>query len=333
MATRAPIPVICDRCRAEGVAGEGDFADLGGLLDFEPVPRKQQRVDGWTPERQRAFIAALAYTGSPRRAAAAVGKSQWGADRLREAEGAESFAAAWDSAMAIAGETGARRLAAGVGAVAGEAAAWTPPRAPWSGAASRRGPPPEPDEAELTRKQERKTLAALDGVFSHYLKRLEMERAARLAGKVVEADFYVRQITFLEVMIDLAGDGDGWQVLRDLRLDVPPFGRRLPVEVAETPMSRLLDEARREQWAEAGEPERPPLPPPEQLADCGRFSTGAHESFRGGPDIKERMRAKDAEYRAAAKAQVEWEEKARREAAEWRARVEDEKENPPPAPI
>ena len=39
------------------------------LPDFTPVPRKY-RHDGWTTERQRAFIAALADTGSVSRAAA-----------------------------------------------------------------------------------------------------------------------------------------------------------------------------------------------------------------------------------------------------------------------
>ena len=45
------------------------------LPEFEPVPRKF-RHDGWTPERQRAFIAALADTGSVSRAAAMVNMAQ-----------------------------------------------------------------------------------------------------------------------------------------------------------------------------------------------------------------------------------------------------------------
>jgi len=92
-------------------------------------------------------------------------------------------------------------------------------------------------------------------------------------------------------------------------------------------MSRLLDEARREQWARAGEPERPPLPPPEQLIDYGRFSTDAGERFSGGPDLKQRTREQDAEYRAAAKAQVEWEAEARRDYE--RRRDSDALQHPP----
>ncbi|MEO1167746.1 MAG: hypothetical protein AAFW97_03440 [Pseudomonadota bacterium] len=49
-------PVICDRCRRTGYLGEGEFADLKPQLDFTPVPRKTNRHDGWTAERQRGFI-------------------------------------------------------------------------------------------------------------------------------------------------------------------------------------------------------------------------------------------------------------------------------------
>jgi hypothetical protein len=76
------IPVICDRCRSTGAAGEGDFSHLGDLLDFTPVPRKKQRVDGWSAEKQRAFIAALAATGSKRRAAMSIGMAPYGIDQM-----------------------------------------------------------------------------------------------------------------------------------------------------------------------------------------------------------------------------------------------------------
>lgn len=54
------ISVICDRCRAAGTAGAGQFSHLGDLLEFEPVPRAKAQVDGWNEEQQRAFIALLA---------------------------------------------------------------------------------------------------------------------------------------------------------------------------------------------------------------------------------------------------------------------------------
>ena len=58
------------------------------LPDFTPVPRKY-RHDGWTPERQKAFIAALADTGSVSRAAAMVNMAQTNCYTLRRARGGE----------------------------------------------------------------------------------------------------------------------------------------------------------------------------------------------------------------------------------------------------
>ncbi|MEO5808619.1 MAG: hypothetical protein ABIR51_00820 [Sphingomicrobium sp.] len=104
----APIPVLCDNCRAAGQAGEAPFADLADLLAFTPVPRRAH-VNGWDEERQRAFIAALAVTGSPRRAARAIGKHAFGAQQLRRARGGSGFSAAWDAAIELSRE---RELAA-----------------------------------------------------------------------------------------------------------------------------------------------------------------------------------------------------------------------------
>lgn len=73
-------------------------------IDFIPVPRRRNRRSGWTPERQRAFIAALARCGSVRAAARHVGLSARTAYRLLDMDGAESFAAAWDQAMDIGRE-------------------------------------------------------------------------------------------------------------------------------------------------------------------------------------------------------------------------------------
>jgi hypothetical protein len=68
------------------------------LPDFIPVPRRP-RHDGWTPERQRAFIEALADTGCVSRAAAMVNIAQTNAYELRRAPGAEEFRRAWDAAL------------------------------------------------------------------------------------------------------------------------------------------------------------------------------------------------------------------------------------------
>lgn len=74
-------------------------------LDFTPIPRRY-RHDGWTPERQRAFIAALAETGSVKHAAQRIGMSTDGAYQLRRQKGADSFAAAWLAAL----DQGVQRL-------------------------------------------------------------------------------------------------------------------------------------------------------------------------------------------------------------------------------
>jgi NAD-dependent oxidoreductase involved in siderophore biosynthesis len=63
------------------------------------VPCRARR-DGWTAERQRTFIAALARTGRVGRSALEAGMSRESAYRLRRRKGAESFAAAWDEILA-----------------------------------------------------------------------------------------------------------------------------------------------------------------------------------------------------------------------------------------
>lgn len=69
---------------------------------FTPVPRKCERFDGWTDERQVEFIRTLAATGSLKAAAASVNMSESGAVALRKAPGAASFSRAWDKAIAVA---------------------------------------------------------------------------------------------------------------------------------------------------------------------------------------------------------------------------------------
>jgi hypothetical protein len=73
--------------------------DQSPEIHFIPVPRLRMRRNGWSPARQRAFIAALAGCGSVARAARAVGMTSRSAYRLMDADGADSFAAAWDEAI------------------------------------------------------------------------------------------------------------------------------------------------------------------------------------------------------------------------------------------
>jgi len=69
------------------------------ILDFAPVPLGRARHDGWTVERQRRFVLALAAMGTVAHAARAVGMGPVSAYALRKRPGAESFAAAWDRAL------------------------------------------------------------------------------------------------------------------------------------------------------------------------------------------------------------------------------------------
>ena len=68
--------------------------------DYHWVPvLKKRRADGWTPSKQRAFIEALADTGSAMQAAMAVNMSLRGAQKLRRSPGAEGFDRAWSAAI------------------------------------------------------------------------------------------------------------------------------------------------------------------------------------------------------------------------------------------
>lgn len=66
--------------------------------DFTPVATAP-RHDGWTPERQIAFIEALAQSACVAEAAASVGMSRASAYALRRRADAAAFRAAWDFAL------------------------------------------------------------------------------------------------------------------------------------------------------------------------------------------------------------------------------------------
>lgn len=95
-----PMPVICDACKAHGNAGDEGFGKITDILNFEPVPRRTQ-VNNWTPELQRAFVAALALTGSEHRAGKAIGRHEYGAQKLRKARGGKAFDEACEAALGI----------------------------------------------------------------------------------------------------------------------------------------------------------------------------------------------------------------------------------------
>lgn len=86
-------------------APEAATDEPASLVLFNPVPVRARR-DGWTPEKQREFIEALADTGLVREAAARVGMTEQSASRLRRRADARAFAIAWEAAI----RPGARRL-------------------------------------------------------------------------------------------------------------------------------------------------------------------------------------------------------------------------------
>jgi hypothetical protein len=69
------------------------------LLGFDPYIHKQPRRNSITPDRQRAFIAALAATGIVTQAALEIGASLEALYKLRLKPGAENFARAWELAI------------------------------------------------------------------------------------------------------------------------------------------------------------------------------------------------------------------------------------------
>jgi hypothetical protein len=98
-------------------------------------------------------------------------------------------------------------------------------------------------------------------------------------------------------------------LLRDARRD----GRDL-LHIAETELSKLLDEARRKHWGACGDPPRPEYPPRHLLEQHDGFATEPLPATWGGlaESHDEQRRAFDEQHAGDAAAQIEWEERARR---------------------
>ena len=318
----ARIPVICDDCGATGLAGEGEFSHLGDLLEFTPAPRQNKRQDGWTPTLQRFFIAKLAETASPTLAAEALGKNRYGAKKVYKTAGADSFRAAWDRAVAI----GEGRIAAEIVAANAELAGLKPPARDL-----RRKTPTPPfgeedcedawDDSDSVDLGDGLVMPRLmEELFGKYLLKVQAERNARMEGRIAEADFCLRQLSFFEVAIDI-GDDDGlYAALQSLRRDGVAHG-----DIAETDASRFLGCIRRAVWEdEEGEPERPALPAPHLLKDEGTFRT--EPLHHNGPynhpaegygaeqwaelDLGQRKQAYEEQFARAAEQQIRWERRA-----------------------
>jgi len=85
----------------EAASADDDADGIREMTPFGPVPVRY-RHDGWTPERQRVFIEALADSGCVDEACRAVGMSRNSAYALRRRQDAQAFRLAWDAAMDVA---------------------------------------------------------------------------------------------------------------------------------------------------------------------------------------------------------------------------------------
>lgn len=273
-------------------------AEIDALLDFTPVPRKCVRREGWNAERQRGFIAALAATGNQDLAAHEVGLTARGAYQLRKSAGAAEFADAWDGAIDL--HRARNRLDL--------------PQSPRAARADGRSSSRRPPAEEETDPREQREF--WEGLLAKYRLKLQQERECRLAGRIVEADFYVRQLTFIEIGLDLGGRADALHDLfRSGDLDV--------FRTIGTPMSVLLDRIRRDYWREKGEADRMPLPllgDHDEKGAAGHGSAHRYDPERDG-DYKEWRARRRALEALQAEAQRLWEEKAKADAEAWAERV------------
>ena len=318
--------------------------------DFTPVPRRCKRHDGWTPERQRAFLEALAETGSVLAAANRINMASNGAYYLRSAPGAESFAAAWSAAVdhgvQSLADIAIERARDGVpvpvfyqGEQIGEKRWYndrllmfllkhripgtygTAPLAPGT-----RNPETIAREAaancpvcKAQRDKAAEDQAALDDparglpedfkqfllkTMDLYAKKVATERCERLEGHIVAADFTLRQLTHIELILVAGGQG-----LKLLDLwTMEGKGTKARQKFAD-PMSATLDEIRRKTWRERGEPNRPPLP---------LYAESPGDWIAGGPTATARAKARDAAELRMAEAQQEWEAAQREDSwEEW----------------
>ncbi|MBO9623658.1 MAG: hypothetical protein J7500_13200 [Sphingomonas sp.] len=328
------------------------------LRDADPSPHAARRtgLHSGPPQiplrrldaRQRAFIAALAETGSVTAAAARVNMAKEGAYQMRLAPGSESFRAAWAAAL----DHGVQRLAdvaleramEGVtvpvfhkGEQCGERR-WYNDRLlmfllkhhlPGKYGVSlplgtRARATIEREAAEncpvCRQRAEAKAKAAADPVEQNqevgawlkkvlqlYWYKVEGERQHRLAGEVVAADFLLRQLTHLELILDSGGFAR--PLIERWTRKAGPYGTET---VLASPLSKFIDELRSKVWEESGDPPRPALRLEER-----EFSDGLHG---GGGDVLERDAARRSAARRIAEAQAEWEAAARPDTWEaWKA--------------
>jgi len=233
---------------------ESEDPDIAALLRFEPVPRKVEVEGGWTPELQREFIARLAAHGSANKACDEMGKNRTGLTKLYNNPQGASFRAAWDGAVTLARQRKAAREAADY-----VAPGTRPPTIDHRvrSSAPQRGEEEEGWDEEPDPDEEQKW-ALIHNIGLKFMRKVAAEREARLAGRIVAADFYLRQITFIEITFDLTATAFGWDAGRALK--TLRRGQHGIMQIANTELADWLDQSRRLWWAQEGEPERPKHP-------------------------------------------------------------------------
>lgn len=142
-----------------------------------------------------------------------------------------------------------------------------------------------------------------------YATKVESERRCRVAGEVIAADFYLRQLTHLEVMLD--GAGIGGELMDRWTTRPAQWGGLMAIDVSE--ISAFLARTREAFWAHIGAPVRPTL-----RVDAKQNEM---EGFVRGPTSDVREAAQRAAQARIALAQAEWEAAANEETwAAWRER-------------
>lgn len=313
------------------------------LLDFTPVRFKRTRHDGWTPDKQRRLIAAIAETGSISAAARAVGASHASAYDLYHHPDGASFRAAWDRALACGvsriHDIAMERATTGTpvpvfyrGEQIGEQVRFSDrvlvhllrhhafgdhpsPVGRWSKAALERHAAENCPSCRDRREAEER--AASEGptvdecaevmereLIARYALKVASERHYRLTGRIVGADYCARQLAWLELVMDHAG-------LASTLLAFWQGDLRAMLDIRPTETAAKLAAIREGVWAEAGHPPRPEV----------LHTDSAHGvSLRCGPTTLEREKAQKAAEARMAAAQAEWEAAATEEGwAAWRA--------------
>lgn len=310
---------------------------LPPIRSFTPVGRRY-RHDGWTAERQRAFIHALAETGSVTHAAARINMAKEGAYQLRLAPDAASFRAAWAAALDYGvqylADLAIDRARDGMpvpifhnGEQVGEKRQYDnrllqfvlrhhmPDRyGAQIGGGTRSKATIEREAAEncpscrAAREAREEAKSAdtddrwLDDLFRRYMLKAKQEFQERRAGRWYAADFYLRQLTHIELALDMGGRaGD---LLEQFTTNPDPDGGILHA----SPLSQVLAKRRAAMWEALGGSPHPPQRLP-------RTMTQSH--MIGGPTESNRHHARAACEARIAAAQDEWE--ATRTEERWAA--------------